>query len=131
MNQLDLDDRYGRKRKPARFVVYAIFTALFSLLFAWLFWSASYHSNPTVTSNLISFAEIDEKSMGINFEITRNDANQVIECTLSAVDIQMNVVGEIAYRIPAGSKHEVIMAKIPTRAHSVSASVERCKPINN
>ena len=130
MNQLDLDDRYGRKRKPTRFVVYAIFASLFALLIAWLFWSASYHSNPTVTSNLISFKEINEKSMGIKFEITRNNPKQVIQCTLSAVDIKMNVVGEISYRIPEGSTHEVISTEIPTRAHSVSASVERCVPIN-
>ena len=130
MNQLDLDDRYGRKRKPTRYVVYAIFASLFALLIAWLFWSASYHSNPTVTSNLISFKEINEKSMGIKFEITRNDPKQVIQCTLSAVDIKMNVVGEISYRIPEGSKHQVVSTEIPTRAHSVSASVERCVPIN-
>lgn len=130
MNQLDLDDRYGRKRKPMRFVVYAIFASLFALLIAWLFWSASYHSNPTVASNLISFKEISEKSMGINFEISRNNPKQVIQCTLSAVDIKMNVVGEITYRIPAGSKRRVISTEIPTRAHSVSASVERCVPIN-
>lgn len=68
--------------------------------------------------------------MGIKFEITRNDPKQVIQCTLSAVDIKMNVVGEISYRIPEGSKHQVVSTVIPTRAHSVSASVERCVPIN-
>ncbi len=130
MSQLDLDDRYGRKRKPTRFVVYAIFALLFALLTTWLFWSASYHSDPTVASNLISFKEINEKSMGIKFEITRKDPKQAIQCTLSAVDINMNVVGEITYQIPQGSKRTVISTAIPTRTHSVSASVERCVPIN-
>lgn len=126
MNQLDLDDRYGRKRSKLRYVAYVIFATLL----VWLFWSASYHSNPTVVSNLISFKEINEKSMGIKFEITRSNPNQAIECKLSAVDLDKFVVGEITYRIPAGAKHEVINTAIPTRVHSVSASVERCVAAN-
>jgi hypothetical protein len=126
MSGLDLDDRYGRKRTPVRFAKYLIFALLFGALFTWLVWSATYHSNPTVVPNLISFKESNEKSMGIKFEITRNDPNQPIDCKLTAVDIDKYVVGEITYRIPAGDRHEVISTQIPTRAHSVSASVERC-----
>ena len=126
MEPLDLDDRYGRRRSPSRFFAYAIFT----LLLIWLFWSASFHSNPVVVSNLISFKEIDAKSMGIKFEITRKDPNQVINCRLTAVDIDKYVVGEITYRIPSGVRHEVINTQIPTRAHSVSASVVRCTAAN-
>jgi hypothetical protein len=126
VNQLDLDDRYGRKRSNLRFLAYAIFAALFG----WLLWSASFHSNPVVVSNLLSFNEINEKSMGIKFELTRSNPNQIIDCRLTAVDIDMNIVGEIIHRIPAGAKHEVINTQIPTRVHSVSASVARCIAAN-
>ena len=68
--------------------------------------------------------------MGIKFEITRKDPNQVINCRLTAVDIDKYVVGEITYRIPSGARHEVINTQIPTRAHSVSASVVRCTAAN-
>ena len=95
-------------------------------LVAWLFWSASYHSNPTVSANLMSFNAVSEKSMSIRFEITRRNGEQPITCRLTAVDIDKFIVGEIQYRIAPGAKHEVIETQIPTRALSVSASVARC-----
>ena len=119
---LDMDERYGRKRSAWRFLPYAIFSALF----IWLLWSASFHSNPTVTANLLSFKEINERSMGITFEITRSNPKQAIDCTLNAVDYDKFVVGEIVHRIPAGEKHLRVSTSIPTRVHSVSASVVRC-----
>lgn len=119
---LDMDDRYGRKSSPLRFIPYAIFAALVG----WLFWTGYFHSNPTVTANLISFKEVNEKSMGITFEITRNDPKQAIDCTLTAVDLDKFIVGEIVHRIPAGEKHLRVTTQIPTRVHSVSASVVRC-----
>ena len=55
---LNMDDRYGRKRSNWRFLPYAIFMALIG----WLFWVGFYHSNPTVTANLLSFKELNEKT---------------------------------------------------------------------
>jgi hypothetical protein len=126
LNSLEMDDRYGRGKSAWRFLPYGIFGALL----VWLFWSASFHSNPIVASNLLSFKEINEKSMSITFEITRNDPNQAIDCTLNAVDYEKFIVGEIVHRIPAGQKHLRVTAVIPTRAHSVSASVVRCNAAN-
>ena len=123
MNQpLDMDDRYGRKRSKYRLLPYLIFIALIG----WLFWSGFYHANPTVSANLISFKEIDSKSIGITFEITRANPKQAIDCTLTAVDNAKFIVGEIVHHIPSGANHEVITTAIPTRVHSVSASVVRC-----
>ena len=56
--QLNMDDRYGRKKSPLRVIPYLIF----ALLIGWLFWSATHHSNPTVAVNLISFKEIGRAS---------------------------------------------------------------------
>ena len=124
MNNLDMDDRYGRKRTPFRFVLYALFIALIG----WLFWTGIYHSNPEIRANLISFKEVNEKSMSITFDLTRRDPNQVIDCRLTAVDIDKYIVGEIVHRIPAGQKFLRVITEIPTRTHSVSASVVRCYP---
>lgn len=124
VNPLDMDDRYGRKRTLARFIPYAIFTALLG----WLFWTGVYHSNPEIRANLISFKEVNEKSMSITFDLTRKDPNQVIDCRLTAVDIDKYIVGEIVHRILAGQKFQRVITEIPTRTHSVSASVVRCYP---
>lgn len=123
---LDMDDRYGRKRSRFRIIPYAIFLALVG----WLFWTGFYHSNPTVTANLLSFKEVNEKSMGITFEITRNNPDQIIDCRLTAVDFDKFIVGEVVHRIPAGEKHLRVYAEIPTRARAVSADVVRCFAAN-
>ena len=123
---LDMDDRYGRKRSRYRFIPYVVFMALVG----WLFWTGFYHSNPTVTANLLSFKEVSEKSMGITFEITRKNPNQIIDCRLTAVDFDKFIVGEVVHRIPAGAKHLQVRAEIPTRARAVSADVVRCFAAN-
>ena len=125
-SSLDMDDRYGRKRSRYRFIPYAIFMALVG----WLFWTGFYHSNPTVTANLLSFNEVSEKSMGITFEITRNNPDQIIDCRLTAVDFDKFIVGEVVHRIPAGEKHLQVHTEIPTRARAVSADVVRCFAAN-
>jgi hypothetical protein len=121
-----MDDRYGRKRSRYRLIPYAIFM----VLVGWLFWTGFYHSNPTVTANLLSFKEMSEKSMGITFEITRNNPDQIIDCRLTAVDFDKFIVGEVVHRIPAGEKHLQVHAEIPTRARAVSANVVRCFAAN-
>ena len=123
---LDMKDRYGRKPSRLRLFPFLIFL----LLILWLFWTAFYHSNPTVTANLLSFKEVNEKSMSITYEITRENPEQAIDCRLTAVDLDKFIVGEKVHRIPAGSKHLRVTTDIPTRAHSVSASVVRCFAAN-
>lgn len=136
MSALDLDDRYGRKRSRSRFFGYLIYLILALISLIWLIWSGSYHSNPVVDPNLISFHAIDDKNMGITFEITRRDPKQAITCRLTAVDIDKYFVGEVQYRIPpttksrnqGSDKHLVITTKISTRSRAVSASVVSCSP---
>lgn len=123
---LDMNDRYGLKRSRLRFLPILIFVSLIG----WLFWAGFYHSNPTVTANLLSFKEINEKSMGITFEITRSNPDQAIDCTLTARDLDKIIVGEIVHRIPAGEKNLRVSTEIPTRSHSVTASVVRCFAAN-
>ena len=125
LEPLDLDDRYGHKKVSSTRSRPLLFAIVITLV-AWLLWAAFYHSNPTVRANLISFKAVNEKSMGIKFEITRSNIQQPITCRLTAVDIDKFIVGEIQYRIAPGAKHEIIETQIPTRALSVSASVVRC-----
>jgi hypothetical protein len=123
---LDLDDRYGRTRTRAQIAGKFFTITLILALFSWLLWAANYHSDPAIKVNLISFKAVNEKSMGINFQVTRRDPNQSLTCRLVAVDIDKYVVGEISYRVPPGKKSETISTIIPTRSYSVSASVSRC-----
>jgi hypothetical protein len=123
---LDMDDRYGRKPTTGKFVGKAFIVTLVLALLAWLLWAANFHSDPAVRVNLISFKAVNEKSIGINFQVIRRDPANEVECRLIAVDIDKYIVGEQTVRVPAGKKNEKISAVIPTRSLSVSASVSRC-----
>ena len=123
---LDLDDRYGRTRTRSQLFGRVLTVALILSLFGWLLWAANYHSDPQIKVTLISFKAVNEKAMGIDFQVSRRDPKSPVECQLVAVDIDKYVVGEISYRIPPGKKRETISTTIPTRSYSVSASVSRC-----
>lgn len=124
---LDFDDRYGRTRTKGQITARIFLVALILSLFAWFIWAATYHSDPSFKANLISFKAVDEKNMGIKFQITRNDSDKALDCRLIAVDIDKYVVGEITYRVPSGQKSQIVETLIPTRSYSVSASVARCE----
>lgn len=124
---LDFNDRYGRTRTRGQTLGKILIIALVITFLGWLFWAANFHSDPQVKVNLISFKTINEKSMGIKFEVTRRNPDQVLECRLVALDIDKYVVGEISVQVPAGLKSQIVNTQIPTRSKSVSASVSRCE----
>lgn len=123
---LDFDDRYGRTNTRGLTMGKVLIVALVIALSGWLIWAANFHSDPAVKVNLISFKAIDEKNMGIKFQVIRRDPEKKVECRLIAVDIDKYVVGEVSVNVPAGEKNQIIESQIPTRSLAVSASVSRC-----
>jgi hypothetical protein len=120
-----LQNRYGIKaRRFPKWLVTAIFFA--AIGGSWLIWSASHFSNPDIRATLISFKEIDAKSIEIRYSVkVRNPENQVT-CRLSARDYKLNIVGEIDDPIPAGSTDITRIVRIPTRLAAVNAGIESC-----
>jgi len=49
-----------------------------------------------------------------------------VVCTLTARDLEKNVVGQIEETIPAGDTYLELTTAIPTRADAVNAGIERC-----
>jgi hypothetical protein len=125
-DQFDFQDRYGIK--PARaWVRYAIAFAVVGG--AWLLWAGVHKANPVLRYDLISFSTQDSRSPEIRYFIDRQDGSQVITCTLTARDIEKNVVGQIDDTIPAGSTYIERTIAIPTRADAVNAGIARCQAL--
>ena len=56
------------------------------------------------------------------------DPAQEVTCTLIALDIDKNVVGEIELQVPGAKEGSILVnAKIPTRLRAVNASVDSCR----
>jgi len=120
-----LQKRYGvyRKRFP-KWLITALIFAIFGG--AWLAWSASHYSNPDIRATLISFKEIDAKSIEIRYELEIKNPSTQFTCRLSARDYGLNIVGQIDDQIPLGSSKLTREIQIPTRLAAVNAQVESC-----
>ena len=118
------EERYGAA-KTTRWPAIALVVAILGI--GWLMWSALYHSNPPLRSQLVSFTITDDRSASVRYFIEREDSNQVVVCTLIARDFDKNVVGQIDQEIPAGKSKVELVTDVPTRSKAVNADVSSCR----
>ena len=118
------EERYG-VAKATRWPAIALVVGILGI--GWLMWSALYHSNPPLRSQLVSFAITDDRSASVRYFIERQDSNQVVVCTLIARDFDKNIVGQIDQEIPAGKSKVELVTTVPTRSEAVNADVSSCR----
>ena len=118
------EERYG-VAKATRWPVIALVVGILGI--GWLMWSALYHSNPSLRSQLVSFTITDDRSVSVRYFIERQDSNQVVVCTLIARDFDKNIVGQIDQEIPAGKSKVELITEVPTRSEAVNADVSSCR----
>jgi len=120
-----LQNRYGvHQNRFPKWLITALIFAIFGG--SWLAWSAIHYSNPDIRSTLISFQEVDSKSIEIRYSVDVKDSANQITCRLSARDYGLNIVGQIDDQIPLGSTNVVRVVQIPTRLAAVNAQIESC-----
>ncbi len=118
------EERYG-VAKATRWPAIALVVAIVGI--GWLMWTALYHSNPSLRSQLVSFTITDDRSASLRYFIERQDSNQVVVCTLIARDFDKSVVGQIDQEIPAGKSKVELVTVVPTRSEAVNADVSSCR----
>ena len=118
------EERYG-VAKATRWPAIALVVAIVGI--GWLMWTALYHSNPSLRSQLVSFTITDDRSASVRYFIERQDSNQVVVCTLIARDFDKNIVGQIDQEIPAGKSKVELVTVVPTRSEAVNADVSSCR----
>jgi hypothetical protein len=118
------EERYG-VTKATRWPAIALGVGILGI--GWLVWSALYHSNPPLRSQLVSFTITDDRAASVRYFIERQDSNQVVVCTLIARDFDKNIVGQIDQEIPAGKTKVELVTEVPTRSEAVNADVSSCR----
>ncbi len=118
------EERYG-VTKATRWPAIALVVGILGI--GWLVWSALYHSNPPLRSQLVSFTITDDRAASVRYFIERQDSNQVVMCTLIARDFDKNIVGQIDQEIPAGKSKVELITEVPTRSEAVNADVSSCR----
>jgi hypothetical protein len=118
------EERYGAA-KATRWPAIALVVAILGV--GWLMWSALYHSNPPLRSQLVSFTITNDREATVRYFIERSDSQQVVVCTLIARDYDKNIVGQIDQEIGAGKSKVELVTVVPTRSESVNADVSSCR----
>jgi hypothetical protein len=118
------EERYGAP-KATRWPVIALVVGILGV--TWLIWSALYHSNPPLRSQLVSFTITNDREASVRYFIERTDSQQVVICTLIARDYDKNIVGQIDQQIGAGKSKVELVTLVPTRSEAVNADVSSCR----
>ncbi len=118
------EERYGAP-KAARWPVIALVVGVLGV--SWLLWTALYHSNPPLRSQLVSFTITNDREASVRYFIERTDSQQAVICTLIARDYDKNIVGQIDQEIAAGKSKVELVTVVPTRSEAVNADVSSCR----
>ena len=123
-----LRERYGISK--VRFPGWLITAILVSVIGgAWLLWTANHYTYPEIKSTLISFREVDAKSIEIRYSVEIKNPNSQVICRLAARDYGLNIVGQIDDQIPLGTTSTTRIVRIPTRLAAVNAQIESCSTL--
>ena len=123
-----LRDRYGiSKARVPKWLISAIFISVIGG--GWLLWTADHYTYPDIRSKLISFQEIDAKSIEIRYSVEIKNPDEQVICRLAARDYELNIVGQIDDKIPLGTTSETRIVRIPTRLAAVNAQIESCSTL--
>ena len=123
-----LRDRYGiSKARVPKWLITAILISVIGG--GWLLWTANHYTYPEIKSTLISFREVDAKSIEIRYSVEIKNPNSQVICRLAARDYGLNIVGQIDDQIPLGTTTTTRIVRIPTRLAAVNAQIESCSTL--
>lgn len=121
-----LDDRYGRRRSPARRWLLVVVAAVVIAVIGYLGWTIVQGTLESVDADTTSFDVVDAHSVSLGFQITSPPGRDVA-CAIQAQDEQHGVVGWRIIEIPAQDTHaQAFREVIPTTALATTGFVDTC-----
>ena len=91
-NNPKLRARYGLDHKNNGLVL--IIVLIVTTLISWLIWSATYYSNPKLSSQLIAYQNVGNNQIKVTYQVKSKKIKTQITCRLVARDFYRNIVGE-------------------------------------
>lgn len=121
-----LDERYGRRRSPARRWIMALGLLVALAVIALFGWWTVQGALRAVDSDTTSFEVADEHSVTLGFQITA-PPGAAVACAIEAQDEEHGVVGWRVVEIPASDLHaRAFREVIPTTALATTGFVNSC-----
>lgn len=121
-----LDERYGRRRSPARRWIIAGAVVAAVAVIAVFGWFTVQGALDAVDSDTTSFDVADEHSVTLGFQIT-SPPGAPVACVIQAQDEEHGIVGWRVVELPASEVHaRAFREAIPTTALATTGFVDTC-----
>jgi hypothetical protein len=120
----DFAARYGVRRAMSRTRKILLGVFGFVLLCGVVGYIAWEQANPATQATVISYI-VNGSSISVTFEVDKA-ANQSVECTLQAEDLQGNVIGSANVLVPTGRAKEDMVYTVNTTGTPNTAVVSTC-----
>ena len=121
-----LDERYGRRRSPARRWAIAGGILVAVGVVALFGWFTVQNALDSVDADTTSFEVADEHSVSLGFQIT-SPPGSAVACAIEAQDEDHGVVGWRVVELPASDLHaRAFREVIPTTALATTGFVNSC-----
>jgi hypothetical protein len=121
-----LDERYGRRRGPARRWLLGAGIGVAVVIVALFGWSIVQGAMDDVDVDTATFEVVDDHSVTLGFQVTAPPGS-AIACALEAQDEGHGVVGWRVVELPASEAHSRAFREvIPTTALATSGFVNSC-----
>jgi type IV secretory pathway TrbF-like protein len=116
--------RYGIKQGMSRTRKIILAGFGFVLLCCVAGYIAYNQANPQIQATVISY-NVDGHAISVTFEVDKS-ANQSVECTVQAEDLQGDVIGSANVAVPSGRSKEVMVYTVNSTGTPNTAVVSSC-----
>ena len=120
----NLAERYGIRPKMsrARKIMLGVFGfAVLCAIGGYIAWN---EANPAIQGTVVSYT-VSGSSIQVTFQVEKQ-ANQAVECTLQAEDVQGDVIGSANVSVPSGRADETMVYTVNTTGTPNTAVVSSC-----
>lgn len=123
-----LEQRYGAPSAGRRRLLVVVAAVVAVAFLGWLAWATVFHSSPTVSSEMLTWEQVDDHATTVTLRVEYGDGWVDADCTVRAIAEDKTVVGELTFT-PAegeGPDHTVEIAteRRPTAVESVGCTAE-------
>ncbi|GAB2746111.1 DUF4307 domain-containing protein [Nocardioides pakistanensis] len=124
----DLATRYGTPSTARRRSTVAVAAVLAAAFLGWVVWAAVGHSDPDVTSELVSFEVLDEHTVTATFTVARRTTDVSASCLLRAQAPDHSTVGELNVDVgPGGERVQQLTERVRTEREATTVDLIGCR----
>jgi len=123
-----LAERYGIKQGMSRTRKITLGVFGFALLCGVVGVIAYNQANPQIQGTVISYS-VNDNAITVTFEVDK-PADEAVECTVQAEDIQGNVIGSANVAVPSGRAKEDMVYTVNTTSTPNTAVVSSCTGVS-